>query len=281
MKIKAALVVKHSFIHIFMIIVCIIAIIPVLYTISVALKPDNSLISTKFSLIPQGATFENFKTILVDKPFIIWFKNSLILALSTVAFSFIIGIPAAYSYSRFKFKGNNIHLLILLLLNAFPSILSMTAIYRLFRMLNMIDSFGGLILVYTGSMLIFTIWNLKGYFDSIPKQIEEAAMIDGASRLYILIKIILPLAVPSIIVTGMMIFITTWNEYIYAVNFLPSESKYSLAAGLYSLQGTDYTRNWPVFAAGALITSVPILIIYFAIQRYMVSGLTAGGVKDA
>ncbi len=270
----------HGGIHVFMMLVCAIAMLPVIYTLGIALKSGNGVISTEFSLFPQTITLDHFKTILFEKPFLKWLTNSLILTLGTVAFTFIFAIPAAYAYSRFKFKNKTRHLRILLLLNAFPSILAMVSIYILFSTLNLLNSYWGLILIYTGGILIFAIWNLKGYFDSIPVQLEEAAMIDGATKFYILIKIIIPLALPAIIVTGMMVFISTWNEYIYAINFLQNSKHYSLAAGLYSLQGTEYTRNWPVFAAGALLASAPILVIYFAIQRYMISGLTAGGVKE-
>lgn len=270
----------HGSIHLFMIIVCILAMLPIVYILGISLKSGSGIISTKFSLFPKTITLTNFKAILFEKPFLKWLLNSLLLTLGTVGFSFVLGIPAAYAYSRFSFGNKSTHLRTLLLLNAFPSILAMTAIYILYNYLHLLNSHFGLVLVYTGSMLIFAIWNLKGYFDSIPVQLEEAAMIDGASRPYILIKIVLPLSLPAIIVTGMMIFISTWNEYIYAINFLQNNNNYSLAAGLYSLQGTEYTRNWPIFAAGALLTCAPVLIIYFIFQRYMISGLTAGGVKE-
>ena len=269
----------HIGTHLILIMICLFFLVPILYTFSVSIKSSNALLSSHFELIPDEPTLENYKTILFQKPFFNWLKNSLILTFATVIVALGIGLPAAYAYTRMHFKGKEMSLLLLLLLNAFPSILAMVAIYRLFRTLGLMNHYSGLILVYTGSMIIFSIWNLKGYFESIPVDIEEAAMIDGANSRRILWDIVIPLARPAIIVTGMMIFITSWNEYIYAVNFLTDANKYSLAAGLYSLQGTDYTRNWPVFAAGALLTSMPTLIIFFSIQRYLVSGLTAGGVK--
>ena len=269
----------HIGTHLILIMICLFFLVPILYTFSVSIKSSNALLSSHFELIPDEPTLENYKTILFQKPFFNWLKNSLILTFATVIVALGIGLPAAYAYTRMHFKGKEMSLLLLLLLNAFPSILAMVAIYRLFRTLGLMNHYSGLILVYTGSMIIFSIWNLKGYFESIPVDIEQAAMIDGANSRRILWDIVIPLARPAIIVTGMMIFITSWNEYIYAVNFLTDANKYSLAAGLYSLQGTDYTRNWPVFAAGALLTSMPTLIIFFSIQRYLVSGLTAGGVK--
>lgn len=269
----------HIGTHLILIGICLIFLVPILYTFSVSLKSSNALLSSHFQLIPDHPTLANYKAILFEKPFFEWLKNSLLLTLTTVVVALGVGLPAAYAYTRMHFKGKSMSLFLLLLLNAFPSVLGMVAIYRLFKLLGLMNHYSGLILVYTGSMIIFSIWNLKGYFESIPVDIEQAAMIDGASSHQILMDIVIPLARPAIIVTGMMIFITSWNEYIYAVNFLTDASKYTLAAGLYSLQGTDYTRNWPVFASGALLTSLPTLVIFFSIQRYLVSGLTAGGVK--
>lgn len=188
-------------------------------------------------------------------------------------------IIAAYAFSRFQFRGKRKVLLLLLLLNAFPQILSMFAIFRLFKTLNLINSQMGLILIYAGSMCIFSIWNMKGYFDTIPIEIEEASKIDGASNGQLLTKIILPLALPAIIVTSVMVLIFVWNEYLFATTFLLNDKNYSLAGGLYQLQADDYTRSWPMFTAAAIMVSTPILVIFFAIQKYMVSGLTAGGVK--
>lgn len=269
----------HIGTHITLIIICLIFLLPIMYTFSVSLKSSNALLSSHFRLIPENPTLENYRIILLEKPYFMWLKNSVILTLSTVAAALILGVPAAYAYTRMKVAFKSQSLFLLLILNAFPSILAMVAIYRLFNKLSLMNSYVGLIIVYTGTMIIFTIWNLKGYFESISIEIEQAAMVDGADNLTILLRIVLPLARPAIIVTAMMIFITSWNEYIYAINFLSDSNKFTLAAGLYSLQGTDYTRNWPVFASGALLTSIPTLLIFFGIQRYLVSGLTAGGVK--
>lgn len=167
----------------------------------------------------------------------------------------------------------------LLILNAFPQILSMFAIFRLFKTFHLLNSYIGLIIVYAGSMCIFSIWNMKGYFDTIPVEIEEAARIDGASSGQLLLKVVLPLARPAIIVTAVMVLIFVWNEYLFSTTFMMNADSYTLAAGLYQLQSGDYSRSWPLFSAAAILVSIPILIVFFCIQKYMVSGLTAGGVK--
>lgn len=168
---------------------------------------------------------------------------------------------------------------LLILLYAFPSLLSMTALYKLLSPMGLINTKIGLIIVYTGTMAVFALWNMKGYFDTIPVEIEEAAMIDGASPVQIVGKIVLPLAKPTVAVTAMMVLIYVWNEYIFAINFMTGENTYTLAAGLYSLQANETSGSWPVFSAASLMVSLPILIIFFALQKNMASGLTSGGVK--
>ena len=137
----------------------------------------------------------------------------------------------------------------------------------------------GLIIVYVGTEAVFALWNMKGYFDTIPVEIEEAATIDGASSLQIVTKIVLPLAKPTIAVTAMMVLIYVWNEYIFAINFMTGSDTYTLAGGLYSLQATEMSGSWPVFAAASIVVSIPILIVFFALQKNMTTGLTSGGVK--
>lgn len=268
------------FLNIFFILICLLCLIPVLYALEISLNSHNDLLSSNFSLIPQNFTFDNYRCVLFEKPFFLWFKNSLILSAFTVLISILVAVPGAYALSRKRFRGRKTILNLLILLNAFPAILSMFAVYRILKPLGLINSFAGLILIYVGTMAIFGLWNMKGYFDTIPEEIEEAGEIDGAGDFQLIWKIVLPLARPSIIVTAVMILIYVWNEYIFATTFITSSGKYTLAAGLYALQATDYTRNWPVFSAASLLVSIPVLVIFFCIQRYMTSGLTAGGVKE-
>ena len=238
------------------------------------------MVGSDFSFIPKSFTFNNYRILITEKPIILWLKNSLVLAISTLVVSLSVAIPAAYAFSRYRFAGRKTILTTLILLNAFPAILSMFAIYRLLSPLGLINSRFGLTIVYIGTMAIFALWNLKGYFDTIPLGIEEAARIDGASDFVIAKSIMLPLAKPSIIVTSVMILIYVWNEYIYAITFLTGAEKYTLAAGLYSLQATETAGNWPVFAAASLLVSLPVLVMFLLAQKHMVSGLTIGGIKE-
>ncbi len=265
--------------NIFFIVLCFVTLIPILYAVSVSLSGQNSLLSSDFSFIPKDFTLDNYKEVIFGEDIGVWFQNTVFLAVVTVSLSLLIAVPAAYCFSRRRFPGRKSILKCLVLLNSFPAILSMFAIYRLLRPMGLINHRIGLILVYTGTMAVFSLWNTKGYFDTIPTEIEEAAKIDGASDIQVVMKIVLPLAKPSIITTALQVLIYVWNEYIYATTFMTGESKYTLAAGLNSLQATEMTGSWPVFAAASITVSIPVLIIFFKCQKYMTSGLTAGGVK--
>ena len=265
--------------NIFFIVLCFVTLIPILYAISVSLSGQNSLLSSDFSFIPKDFTLDNYKEVIFGEDILTWFKNTVFLAVVTVSLSLLIAVPAAYCFSRRRFPGRKAILKCLVLLNSFPAILSMFAIYRLLRPMGLVNHRVGLILVYIGTMAVFSLWNTKGYFDTIPTEIEEAAKIDGASDIQVVLKIVMPLAKPSIITTALQVLIYVWNEYIYATTFMTGESKYTLAAGLNSLQATEMTGSWPVFAAASITVSIPVLIIFFKCQKYMTSGLTAGGVK--
>lgn len=270
---------KLLFVNLILLLVCFVTFVPILYAFSVSINEQNSLLGSDFSFIPQKVTLENYRKVFTQEPVIMWFRNSLTLAVSTVVISLSTGVPAAYIFSRRKFPGRNVILQLLILLYAFPSLLSMTALYKLLSPMGLINTKLGLIVVYTGTMAVFALWNMKGYFDTIPVEIEEAAMIDGADPVQIVLRVVLPLAKPTIAVTAMMVLIYVWNEYIFAINFMTGENTYTLAAGLYSLQANETSGSWPVFSAASLLVSLPILVIFFALQKNMASGLTSGGVK--
>ncbi|MBD5533884.1 MAG: sugar ABC transporter permease [Lachnospiraceae bacterium] len=270
---------KLTLVNLILILVCFVTFIPILYAFSVSINEQNSLLGSDFSFIPRKVTIANYRRVFTEEPVVLWFKNSMVLAVSTVVIALGTGIPAAYIFSRRRFPGRKAILQLLILLYAFPSLLSMTALYKLLSPMGLINTRMGLIIVYTGTMAVFALWNMKGYFDTIPVELEEAAKIDGAGPLRIVLRIILPLAKPTIAVTAMMVLIYVWNEYIFSINFMTGESTYTLAAGLYSLQANETSGSWPVFSAASLLVSLPILIIFFALQKNMTSGLTSGGVK--
>lgn len=274
-KEKAKLVI----LNLLFILLCIVTLIPIMYALSVSFSGKGAALSGDLSFFPKNPTIENYKAILMDEPFLLWLKNTLILGIGTIAISMICAVPMAYAVSRWRFASRRSMLQMLLVLNAFPQVLSLFALFRVIKTMGLLNSHGGLMMIYAGSMCVFAIWNMKGYFDTIPVEIEDASKIDGANDAQMILRIILPLAKPAIIVTCVMVLITVWNEYLFSTTFLLDRNFYSLAGGLYQLQSNDYSRSWPLFTAASILASLPLLLIFFKIQKYMVSGLTAGSVK--
>lgn len=271
--------VKAVLLNLVFVLLCLVALVPILYALSVSFSGKGAALSGSLSFWPKDSTLENYRAILFDEPFLLWMKNSLLLSAGTIFVAMLCAIPAAYAASRWRFKGRRGLLQGLLVLNAFPQVLSLFALFRVLKLLGLLNLHIGLILIYAGSMCVFAIWNMKGYFDTIPVEIEDASKIDGANDFQMIQKIVLPLAKPAIVVTCVMVLITVWNEYLFSTTFLLDSRTYSLAGGLYQLQSNDYSRSWPMFTAASILTSVPLLLIFFKVQKYMVSGLTAGGVK--
>lgn len=271
--------VKAVLLNLVFVLLCLVALVPILYALSVSFSGKGAALSGSLSFWPKDPTLENYRAILFDEPLLLWMKNSLLLSAGTIFVAMLCAIPAAYAASRWRFKGRRGLLQGLLVLNAFPQVLSLFALFRVLKLLGLLNLHIGLILIYAGSMCVFAIWNMKGYFDTIPVEIEDASKIDGANDFQMIQKIVLPLAKPAIVVTCVMVLITVWNEYLFSTTFLLDSRTYSLAGGLYQLQSNDYSRSWPMFTAASILTSVPLLLIFFKVQKYMVSGLTAGGVK--
>ena len=180
---------------------CFLALIPILYALSVSFSGKGAALSGDLSFFPKNPTFENYRAILLEEPFLLWMKNSLLLSAGTILVAMLCAIPAAYAASRWRFRGRKALLQTLLVLNAFPQVLSLFALFRVLKTTGLLNRHAGLILIYAGSMCVFAVWNMKGYFDTIPVEIEEASKIDGASDLQMIRKIVLPLAKPAIIVT--------------------------------------------------------------------------------
>ena len=266
-------------VNLFFVVCCFIALLPILYALSVSLDARGSLLAANFSFIPREFTLQHYVRVFTEEPVLLWLRNTLMLTAATVAVAMAAAVPAAYVFSRKRFLGRRAVLRCLLLLYSFPSILSMFAIYRLMSALGLINTHLGLIIIYAGTMSVFALLNMKGYFDAIPVEIEEAGRMDGCNDRQIVTKIFLPLARPTLIVTGVMIVNFVWNEYIFSINFLTGADRMTLASGLYSLQATETSGSWPVFAAASLTVSFPVLAIFFLSQKHMVSGLTSGGVK--
>lgn len=228
---------------------------------------------------PTEWTWENYRIMLVEKPLLNWIRNSLYVAIVTSIASLLISTSAAFAVSRFRFYGREVMLIFLLAIQTFPGVLALVAVAQILTALGLYRTHEGLILAYTIGTLVFATWNMKGYFDTIPIDLEEAAMIDGCGPVQSFIRIALPLALPALAVTALLGFMAGWGDFIFASVLVPAPDEMKLAVpGLFSL-ANDQSVPWGYFAAGGMIIVLPTLIVFLALQRFLIGGLTAGGVK--
>lgn len=261
------------------------AIIPVLWVFSAAFSANPTISSG--SLIPTEFTFANFQRLLEnpDQPYVRWYVNTMLLALITAVLTVMIAAGAAYAFSRFRFKGRKVGLIFLLLVQMFPQFLTLVAIYLIMSQITDVfpaiglNSLLGLMVVYLGGSMGINAWLIKGFFDTIPVEIDESAKVDGATHGQIFWGVILPLAAPVLAIVGLLSFIFTLNEFIIASALLQSPERLTLAVGLQQFIDQKYAENWGPFAAGALLAAVPVVILFIFLQKFIVSGLTAGSVK--
>lgn len=261
------------------------ALFPIVWIVSASLNPINSLANQH--LIPKNASFENFHLLFNDPlhPFVKWMWNSIKVSSLSAFLAVCITTLSAYAFSRFRFKGRKNLLLTILLVQVFPNMLAMVALFLLLQQIGNyipwlgLNTHGGLILVYLGGALGVNTWMMKGFFDSIPRDLDEAAKIDGASQWQVFSRIVFPLVRPVLAVITLLTFIGSYSDVVLAKVLLQSNEEYTLAVGLWLFISGQYTEQWGVFAAGALIGALPIVIIYLVLQDYIVSGLTQGAVK--
>ena len=256
---------------------------PIMFVISAALNPLGTLSSTE--LLPTGASLENFTNLFDRTAFGHWFLNSLLLAGVASFASIFLSALAAYAFSRMRFAGRRIGLLTLLLIQMFPQFLAIVAIFLIFTTItDLYPSIGfntpwGLFLLYMGGALGANTWLMKGFFDTLPKELDESATMDGASHVQVFFRIMLPLVAPILAVTGLLAFIGSINEFIIANVFLTNTESKTLAVGMFGLVAGERNNNFGMFAAGTLLTAIPTVLVFQLLQRYIVSGLTSGAVK--
>jgi len=262
------------------------ALFPIVFLVSAALNPAGSLDTSE--LLPKAFSLSNFEALFNDsaRPYGTWYRNSMIIALVGSSGAVFIGACAAYSFSRMRFQGRRPGLLALLLLQMFPALLTFVALYITFAKVGDVlpfiglDTVWGLILVYLGGAMGANVWLLKGYFDTVPRELDEAAKVDGASHARIFFTIILRLVMPILVTVFMLSFIGLYGEFLLASIFLRDVDSQTLAVGLYSMtKGNERSRLFGQFAAGALLASLPVVLMYLGFQKQLVGGLTQGSVK--
>jgi arabinogalactan oligomer / maltooligosaccharide transport system permease protein len=280
--------------HLVGIVGIVVSLFPVVYVISSAFNRDNTLQGA--SLIPVHVTTNNFRDLLQnhvadqsggysDAPYLNWVLNSMIVAGATALLTTMLGALAAYAFSRFRFKGRRLGMMTLLLIQMFPQTAAVAAIYLLVYNLGNIYSVLGLnsviavIVVYLGGSMGVQAWLMKGFFDTIPTELDESARVDGATAGQIFWGVILPLAAPVLVVVGLISFVFTLNEFVIASALLQTNNHFTLPVGLYGFINQNYGQHWGPFAAGSLMAMIPVTALFLFLQRWIVSGLTAGSVK--
>jgi len=237
------------------------------------------LLSTSLALIPDGATLQNFRTLFLETDFLRWLGNSALVSLAVTITGVALASTAGYAVSRFRFAGKSKILTGLLVTQMFPATMLLLPLYLILIKLELINSYLGVIVIYSASALPFCIWQLKGYYDTISRSLEEAASIDGCSRWQTFTQVIFPLALPGVVITALFSFMTAWNEYVIAALILQDSKIFTLPVGLRMFQG-NMTTQWGLYAAGALVVSIPVVLLFLFLSRYLIGGMTAGGVKE-
>lgn len=282
----------HLPLHLILVIAVLYAAYPVLWVLTVAFSGEQSLAFVDLpadptlwdrlrAIVPwpNQLSLDSFRSVFADQPFGRWVGNSLLVASATTVVGVFLACTAAYAFSRFRFPGRRAGLMSFLVSQMFPGVLTLIPLYIIIvQWLGLGSTRTGLVLVYTTTAIPFCVWMLKGYFDTIPRELEESALIDGASAPMIFFRIVLPLAKPAVAVTALFSFMTGWNEYILAATFMDDELMYTGPVGLKFFVG-GFSQQWGYFAAGAIIVAIPVMVLFFFLQKYLVSGLTAGGVK--
>ncbi len=275
---------KLLLINLILIVACLIAIYPVARVFSVSLRPGDRLLSTDLALIPKDATWSNYTQLLASKDFFLWVWNSLTVTVSVSVIGVILAATSAYAFSRWKFPGRAPALVLLLSTQMIPAIMMLIPLYLMFvgftRQFGipLVGSYLGLIVAQSAGGVPFSIWILKGYYDTIPVDLEEAAKIDGAGPLGAFYRIILPLSTPALAIVFLFNFMASWVDYILPRVMLPKTALFTWPLGLQRLQG-QFQTEWGMFAAASVLVAIPSMALFLYSSKWLISGLTLGSVK--
>jgi len=252
---------------------------PILQIVAISLRPADRLYSTSLAIIPPDATLEAYPTVLFERDFLLWLRNSFVVAAGVTLIGVVLAATAGYAFSRFRFAGWRAALLAFLVSQLFPATMLMLPLYVIMRHLGLLDSFAGLAIAYTATALPFCVWTMRGYYDTVPVEIEQAALVDGCTPWQAFTQVLLPLVTPALAITALFSFMAAWSEFIVARVILSRQSLYTLPLGLESLAGRFQTE-WANYAAGSLLVCLPVLVLFLVLNRALVSGLSLGGVKQ-
>jgi len=269
---------KRLVIHLILALAALIAFFPIIRVLSVALRPSNQLLSTDLSIIPEGATLEAFRHVLFDTALPLWLFNSLVITVGTAIVGVIIAATSAYAFSRFRFPGRGIGLTTLLATQLIPAAMLLVPLYILAVQLKLVNSYIGMVIGLSVTSVPFSIWILKGYYDTIPVELEEAARIDGCSQLEAFWRVLLPLSTPALAIVFLFNFLAAWNDYFLARILISKEALLTWPLGLQRFQ-QQFQTQWNDLSASSIIIAIPVVLLFLYSSKWLVSGVTAGGVK--
>ena len=250
-------------VHAFLVVFALATVYPILQIVTISLRPGDQLYSTSLAIIPRGASLHAYRTMLFEKPFLTWLTNSLIVSLSVTLLGVTLASTSAYAFSRFRFAGRDAAISMFLMTQMFPATMLMLPLYVLMKNLHLLDTFAGLVVAYTATALPFCVMTMRGYYDTIPVELEQAALIDGCSPWQAFYKVTLPLAAPALSITALFSFMAAWSEFLVARIVISRQELYTLPLGLESLAG-QFQTEWANYAA-AFSVVVFLLLLGFVV----------------
>ena len=251
---------------------------PIFNIIGISLRKDNAFQSKSLAFISANSGWDSYLKLLTETQFLIWLKNSIVISIAVTILGVALASTSAYALSRYKFKGRQLGMTSLLTTQMFPATMLLLPFFIILSKLGLINSYLGLVIIYSSTALPFCIWQMKGFYDTIPHALEESAYMDGCNHFQAFYKIVLPLSTPALVITALFSFMASWSEYVVAAIILQDPELYTLPLGLKSFQSSLATE-WGLYAAGAVVISIPVVILFVSLARFLVSGLTMGSVK--
>jgi arabinogalactan oligomer/maltooligosaccharide transport system permease protein len=264
--------------HFILILFTLWSVVPIVWVILTSFKAESEVFSTQLKVLPANPSLDNYQELLSRGDFVGWAGNSILVAVLTTVIGVFLASTCAYALSRFRFRGRSASLYVFLVAQMFPGIILLVGLYQLFSNFELLDTPWALVLSYSTIAIPFCILMLKGFFDTIPFELEEAARVDGVGVFGAFWRIVVPLSIPGIAVTAFYSFITAWNEYLFARSFLTSREQLTLPVGTATFIDA-FNQPWALLSAASVLISIPVAIFFYAAQRYLLSGLTTGGVK--
>jgi arabinogalactan oligomer/maltooligosaccharide transport system permease protein len=255
-----------------------IALYPIWQIFNISLRPADRLLSTSLEFLPENASVDNYVALFTERPFFLWLVNSTLVAFVVTLTGVALASTAGYAFSRYNFIGKKFGLLSLLVTQMFPATMLLLPMYIMLVKLHLINTYLGIVIMYSATALPFCIWQMKGYYDTIPVSLEEAGRIDGCNQFQIFFRIILPLAAPALVITALFSFMASWTEYVVAAQILQDTEMWTLPLGLKSFE-SNMGSEWGLYGAASVIVTIPVVVLFLSLSRWLVSGLTLGSVK--